>query len=71
MATRPHIVVRTLRNGQPDDGSFDLKFWQDLGPEAIFAASWEMVAEARAMRGDDGDEPRLQRSVVRVVRRGR
>jgi hypothetical protein len=34
------------------------------------AAAWEMVSEQRAMRGDDGDEPRLQRSIVRVVRRG-
>lgn len=70
MATRRNIVTRTLRNGERDDGRFDLEFWQDLGAEAIFAASWEMVAEVRAMRGEDGDEPRLQRSVVRVVRRG-
>ena len=62
--------MNTTAPSMPDDGAFDLEFWRKLGPEAIFAASWEMVAEMRAMRGEDGDEPRLQRSVVRVVRRG-
>lgn len=62
-----------LRGGQQDDGSFDLEFWQEVGAEGIFAAAWAMVGEVRAMRGggEDDDEPRLQRSVLRVVRRGR
>ncbi len=64
-------MARVLRGGQKDDGSFDVAFWQQVGPEGIFAAAWEMVREVRAMRGEDGDEPRLQRSVLRVVRRGR
>ncbi len=64
-------MSRVLRAGQVDDGSFDLEFWQRVGAEGIFAAAWEMVAERRAIRGEDGDEPRLQRSTVRVVRRGR
>jgi len=65
------VMSRVLRNGEVDDGSFDIEFWQRVGAEGIFAAAWEMVSEARAIRGDDGDEPRLQRSVVRVIRRGR
>jgi hypothetical protein len=64
-------MSRVLRGGQADDGSFDVAFWQRVGAEGIFAAAWEMVGEQRAIRGEDGDEPRLQRSVVRVVRRGR
>ena len=64
-------MSRVLRRGQPDDGSFDLAFWQEVGPEGIFAAAWEMVAEVRAFEGDSADEPRLQRSVLRIVRRGR
>jgi hypothetical protein len=64
-------MSRVLRNGEKDDGAFDLAFWRAAGAEAIFAAAWEMVNEARAIRGEDGDEPRLQRAVVRVVRRGR
>jgi hypothetical protein len=58
---RRGVVTRTLRHGQPDDGSFDVDFWRRLGPEAIFAAAWDMVSEARAFRGEHGDEPRLQR----------
>lgn len=65
------VSTRVLRNGEPDDGAFDLAFWQAQGAEAILAASWDMVNAARAFRGLDGDEPRLQRSVVRVVRGGR
>jgi hypothetical protein len=70
MQGRRAIVTRTLRHGERDDGAFDLDFWRRLGHEAIFEAAWEMVAEARAFRGEDGDEPRLQRSLLRVVRRG-
>jgi hypothetical protein len=65
------MMSRVLRAGEQDDGSFDREFWRRVGPEGIFAAAWEMVREVRAMRGEDGDEPRLQRSVLRVVRRGR
>ncbi len=64
------VMSRVLRGGEKDDGMFDLDFWQTVGAEGIFAAAWEMVNEARAFRGEDGDEPRLQRSVVRVIRRG-
>lgn len=64
------VMSRVLRAGEVDDGSFDLDFWQRVGAEGIFAAAWEMVSEQRAFRGDDGDEPRLQRTVCRVVRRG-
>jgi hypothetical protein len=72
MAPPPRIfVTRTLRRGQRDDGAFDREFWRNQEPEAIFAAAWEMVEEARTWGGDDGGEPRLQRSVLRVVRRGR
>ena len=64
-------MSRILRNGQRDDGAFDRAFWQAIGAEGIFSAAWEMVGEVRAFRGEEGDEPRLQKSVVRVVRRGR
>jgi len=64
-------MSRVLRRGEPDDGGFDLDFWRRVGPEGIFAAAWEMVAERRAFEGERADEPRLQRSLLRVVRRGR
>lgn len=64
------VMSRVLRNGEPDDGAFDLEFWQKIGAEGIFAAAWEMLEEQRAIRGEDGSEPRLQRSVLRVIRHG-
>jgi hypothetical protein len=67
---RKVTMSRVLRGGQQDDGTFDLDFWQQVGGEGIFAAAWEMVGEQRAIRGQDGDEPGLQRSSIRVVRRG-
>jgi hypothetical protein len=44
-------MARVLRGGQVDDGSFDLHFWQRVGAEGIFAAAWDMVAEAQLMGG--------------------
>ena len=70
MTTRV-VMSRVLRHGQADDGTFDLAFWRRVGPEGIFAAAWEMVEERRSFEGHGGDEPRLQRSVLRIVRRGR
>lgn len=64
------IMTRILRGGEKDNGRFDHEFWQRQGAEAIFAASWDIVNEARAIRGELGDEPRLQRSVCRLIRRG-
>jgi hypothetical protein len=70
MQDRRVVMSRVLRDGQPDDGAFDLEFWRKVGAEGIFEAAWEMVREVQAIRGEDADEPRLQRSVLRVVRRG-
>jgi hypothetical protein len=62
------VMARVLRDGAKDDGAFDLEFWRRIGAEGIFSAAWEMVSEARAIRGQDAGESRLQRSVVRVER---
>lgn len=71
MVREHRIVMARVLRGESDDGAFDLEFWRRVGPEGVFEAAWEMVSEARAMRGDLADEPRLQRSVLRVVRRRR
>ena len=69
---RPRVIMaRVLRGGAPDDGAFDLEFWQRVGAEGIFAAAWEMVSEPSSMRGESAGQPRLQRSLLRVIRRGR
>lgn len=62
------VMTRVLRPGHVDDGSFDYEFWRRVGAEGRFAAAWEMVQEVAAIRGENGDQPRLQRSVVRVQR---
>jgi hypothetical protein len=64
-------MSRVLRPGQVDDRSFDREFWRLQGPAKILIAAWEMVEEIRNMRGEHGSEPRLQRSVCRVVRPAR
>ena len=63
------LVVDVAARDDEDDGSFDLEFWERVGPEGRFAAAWEMTAEVDAIRGEHGDQPRLQRSVVRLIRR--
>lgn len=63
------VMARVLRPGEQDDGSFDLEFWRRVGAEGRFAAAWDMVSEAAAMRGEDARQSRLQRSLLRVERR--
>jgi len=53
------------------DRSFDLEFWRRVGAEGRFAAAWQMVKEVAVIRGGDGHQPRLQRSVAKFVRRRR
>lgn len=62
-------MSRVLRGGQQDDGSFDILFWQRVGAEGIFAATWDMVREVQLIRGLHANESRLQRSITRVIRR--
>jgi hypothetical protein len=70
MSERRVRMARVLRNGARDDGSFDIEFWRRVGADGRFAAAWEMVCEADAIRGvQNAREPRLQRSVLRIERR--
>jgi hypothetical protein len=63
-------MARVLRNGAQDDRSFDIEFWRRVGADGRFAAAWEMVCQADAIRGvQSAREPRLQRSVLRIERR--
>ena len=61
------IRARLVRQGVAE-GEFDRAFWRDVGPEKRLEALWDMVLEARVWKGQDGAEPRLQRSVLRVQR---
>jgi hypothetical protein len=53
---------------QVGEGGFDRHFWRRVGPEARFAASWEIVKEYHLARGGRLDDLKLDRSVLRVVR---
>ena len=45
------------------DRSFDIEYWQRLGPEAIFEAAWQLAVEAHSQRSGGEDELRLRRTV--------
>ena len=62
------IIARMTRQGQHED-KFDRDFWQKAGHEARFAAAWEMIAETELIRGNNGSQSRLQRSVQNIARR--
>lgn len=64
-------MSRLLKLGEQDDGSFDREFWGRLGKQAVLDAMWDMVNDYRRMKGLPGNEPRLRRSVARLVRRAR
>lgn len=42
----------------------DLEYWRQQDDTTKFAAAWEMVLEAHAIKGEDLSESRLQRSVI-------
>ena len=65
------VQGQRARRGEAGERAFDQRFWREQGPEARFAAAWEMVSEVRLIRGEDGRQPRLQRSVQRIQRRPR
>ena len=54
------LVMSRLVPLKDADRSFDIEFWQRLGPEAIFKAAWELVEQAYAGKNVD---LRLQRSI--------
>ena len=47
----------------------DLQYWQNQSDEKKFAAAWDIVLEAHALKGEDLSESRLQRSVASFQRR--
>ena len=53
------------------DREFDVDFWQALGDAKIFAAAWDLVVTAAAMKGVREDQLELQRSVATFRRRRR
>jgi hypothetical protein len=53
----------------PDmDRSFDIEYWQRLGPAAIFEAAWQMTVDAHALQPGGPNELRLRRTVENLQR---
>lgn len=65
MAAQSKSRVIMMRKGKLEDldRSFDLAFWQAQDDTARFAAAWELVVFAEGVKGKDGRQLRLQRSV--------
>lgn len=53
------------------DRSFDIAYWQKLGPAAIFDAAWQMVLDVHSRHSGDKDELRLRRTVESFQRQRR
>jgi hypothetical protein len=64
------VMVQKSRLGEERGRSFDLEFWRRLGPEARVAAMWDLVLDRVRMGKLDEKQLRLQRSHIRVLRRG-
>ena len=65
------IVENLCRRGSDEERRFNRDFWRRMGPDARFAAAWEMVVEAELFKNRHASESRLQRSVQHIERRAR
>ncbi|MDZ7289906.1 MAG: hypothetical protein ONB44_10205 [candidate division KSB1 bacterium] len=63
------VMSRVVTREQHGERSFDIEFWQKVGAQGRFAAAWQMVREVQLIRGKSGELPRMQKSVVRIIRR--
>lgn len=68
MSRERKIIGKLVRAGSEEADRMDWEFWRSVGAEGRFSAAWEMVAEMYAMRGGDGSQPRLQRSIQSIQR---
>jgi hypothetical protein len=53
------------------DRSFEIAYWQRLGPAAIFEAAWQLVVDAHSRKPGGNDELRLRRTVESFQRQRR
>lgn len=65
------VVMARLIRKEAEDGSFDRDFWQNVDPAVRVEQTWVLSSQLRKLKGLPGREPRLRRSVVRLVRRAR
>ena len=67
---RPNMASRVIREGTPASAHDDLAA-TTLTPEQRIDAVWTLTKACMAWNSEGDDEPRLQRSVVHIQRKGR
>jgi len=65
---KPAFTMERYGRMSEMDRSFDIEYWQRLGPAAIFEAAWQMVVDAHKQ---NGDELTLRRTVEAFQRQRR
>ena len=68
---KPRVIMARKCRISANDQTFDLDFWEAVGPEGRFAAVWGAVVDSVHMGHMDEAELRLRRHVARVVRKKR
>lgn len=66
--SHPAFVMERKGRIEDLDRSFDVEYWQRLGPSAIFKAAWELIELHHRQSGRDINELRVQRSVEKFGR---
>jgi hypothetical protein len=62
------VSTRLIRRGDPAPSEND---WASSTPSERIAGVWELTRQCLAWNREGVDEPRLQRDITRVIRRGR
>ena len=65
------VTVRKFALGDPAIEAADREFWAALSAEERLALTWDLVCQHLAWTRPNEPEPRLQRSVFRIVGRER
>lgn len=69
---RLHFKTKLTRMGDTKaQAAFDLEFWREAGPAAIWNAAAEMKREYYLVKGLNPDDVVFQRTVTRLQRGGR
>lgn len=65
------VVMARMVRKEEEDGSFDRDFWQKVDPAVRVEQTWVLSSQLRKLKGLPGRVPRMQKSVVRLIRRAR
>ena len=67
---RARMTVRRFESHAAAD-AHDREYWAAIPPDRKLEMVWDLILDHHALQGLSGDQPRLQRSLCRVERRGR